>query len=166
MSPLDLTQSRPSTQKYEDQIESLQKQVMEQSMTMSMISSIAPDDFHNEEDVFVNPIFEVECNWNEREYELAQLGFAKWRQHQVSDFSDISRRLVLIVPFTVHLLKRRLVGQCRVFEGSQRHFGGIEETSSVPVCLADRHLVLTSASRYNDMDTHQLIFQGTHFQIL
>lgn len=38
--------------KYEDQIESLQKQVMEQSMTMSMYSSITPDDFHNEEDVF------------------------------------------------------------------------------------------------------------------
>ena len=39
-------------QKYEDQIESLQKQVMEQSMTMSMYSSITPDDYHNEEDVF------------------------------------------------------------------------------------------------------------------
>ena len=33
--------------KYEDQIESLQKQVMEQSMTMSMYSSITPDDFAN-----------------------------------------------------------------------------------------------------------------------
>lgn len=39
-------------QKYEDQIESLQKQVMEQSMTMSMISSMTPDDMQNEEDVF------------------------------------------------------------------------------------------------------------------
>ena len=38
--------------KYEDQIESLQKQVMEQSMTMSMYSSITPDEFNNEEDVF------------------------------------------------------------------------------------------------------------------
>ena len=40
--------------KYEDQIESLQKQVMEQSMTMSMYSSITPEEFNNngEEDVF------------------------------------------------------------------------------------------------------------------
>lgn len=38
--------------KYEDQIESLQKQVMEQSVTMSMISSFTPDDFQNDEDVF------------------------------------------------------------------------------------------------------------------
>ena len=33
--------------KYEDQIESLQKQVMEQSMTMSMYSSITPEEFSN-----------------------------------------------------------------------------------------------------------------------
>ena len=39
--------------KYEDQISSVQKQVMEQSVTMSMISSFTPDDFqNNEEDVF------------------------------------------------------------------------------------------------------------------
>ena len=38
--------------KYEDQIESLQKQVMEQSVTMSMISSFTPDDFQNDEVVF------------------------------------------------------------------------------------------------------------------
>ena len=38
--------------KYEDRIESLQKQVMEQSVTMSMISSFTPDDFQNDEDVF------------------------------------------------------------------------------------------------------------------
>eukprot|EP00095_Tigriopus_kingsejongensis_P003044 maker-scaffold971_size75022-snap-gene-0.8 protein:Tk03044 transcript:maker-scaffold971_size75022-snap-gene-0.8-mRNA-1 annotation:"kinesin 3b isoform x14" len=74
--------------KYEDQIESLQKQVMEQSMTMSMISSMTPDDFQNEEDVFVNPIFEAECNWNEREYELASWGFTKWRQHQFTSLRD------------------------------------------------------------------------------
>jgi hypothetical protein len=30
----------------------LQKQVMEQSMTMSMYSSITPDEYHPEEDVF------------------------------------------------------------------------------------------------------------------
>ena len=38
--------------KYEDQIETLQKQVMEQSMTMSMISSMTPDDFNQEDDLY------------------------------------------------------------------------------------------------------------------
>ena len=33
--------------KYEDQIDTLQKQVMEQSMTMSMMSSVTPDDFNH-----------------------------------------------------------------------------------------------------------------------
>ena len=36
----------------------------------------------------VNPIFEAECNWTEREYELAMYGFAKWRQHQFTSLRD------------------------------------------------------------------------------
>ena len=45
---------QPIFQKYEEQIDSLQKKVMEQSMTMSMYSSITPDEFHGgaDEDVF------------------------------------------------------------------------------------------------------------------
>ena len=38
--------------KYEDQIETLQKQVMEQSMTMSMMSSVTPDDFNHDDDLY------------------------------------------------------------------------------------------------------------------
>lgn len=38
--------------KYEDQIETLQKQVMEQSMTMSMMSSVTPDDFNQDDDLY------------------------------------------------------------------------------------------------------------------
>ena len=68
--------------KYEDQIESLQKQVMEQSMTMSMYSSMTPDEFNHDEDVFVNPIFEAECHWSDHEYELASWAFQRWRRHQ------------------------------------------------------------------------------------
>ncbi|XP_023321625.1 kinesin-like protein unc-104 isoform X3 [Eurytemora carolleeae] len=74
--------------KYEDQIESLQKQVMEQSMTMSMISSMTPDEFNQEEDLYVNPIFEAECSWTEREYELASWAFSKWRIHQFTSLRD------------------------------------------------------------------------------
>ena len=36
----------------------------------------------------MNPIFEAECNWTEREYELASFGFAKWRQHQFTSLRD------------------------------------------------------------------------------
>merc|ERR1740128_677307 len=74
--------------KYEDQIEILQKQVMEQSMTMSVISSMTPDDFNHEEDLYVNPIFEAECSWTEREYELASWAFSKWRIHQFTSLRD------------------------------------------------------------------------------
>lgn len=41
-------------QTYEARIDALQKQVEEQSMTMSMYSSYSPEDFHHEED---NDIF-------------------------------------------------------------------------------------------------------------
>jgi len=74
--------------KYEDQIETLQKQVMEQSMTMSMISSMTPDDFNQEDDLYVNPIFEVECTWTERQYELAAWALLKWRVHQFTSLRD------------------------------------------------------------------------------
>lgn len=39
-------------QNYEARIDALQKQVEEQSMTMSMYSSYTPEDFNHEEDIF------------------------------------------------------------------------------------------------------------------
>ena len=30
----------------------------------------------------------MECNWTEREYELASWGFTKWRQHQFTSLRD------------------------------------------------------------------------------
>merc|ERR1719282_1354024 len=74
--------------KFEDQIETLQKQVMEQSMTMSMMSSVTPDDFNHDDDLYVNPIFEAECTWTERQYELAAWAFLKWRVHQFTSLRD------------------------------------------------------------------------------
>ena len=75
--------------KYEDQIEGLQKQVMEQSMTMSMYSSMTPDEFNQDnEDVFVNPIFEAECHWTDHEYEVASWAFGIWRRHQFTSLRD------------------------------------------------------------------------------
>ncbi|KDR21304.1 hypothetical protein L798_04238 [Zootermopsis nevadensis] len=66
---------------YEARIDALQKQVEEQSMTMSMYSSYTPEDFNNEEDIF-------ECNWSDREYQLAAWGFRKWKYHQFTSLRD------------------------------------------------------------------------------
>ncbi|XP_037039908.1 kinesin-like protein unc-104 isoform X6 [Bradysia coprophila] len=71
---------------YEARIDALQKQVEEQSMTMSMYSSYSPEDFHPEEDIFVNPLFES-C-WTAREAGLAAWAFRKWRYHQFTSLRD------------------------------------------------------------------------------
>ncbi|XP_065164825.1 kinesin-like protein unc-104 isoform X3 [Atheta coriaria] len=73
---------------YEARIDALQKQVEEQSMTMSMYSSYTPEDFNNEDDIFVNPLFDAECNWSEREYELAATAWRKWKHHQFTSLRD------------------------------------------------------------------------------
>ncbi|XP_026475169.1 kinesin-like protein unc-104 [Ctenocephalides felis] len=71
---------------YEARIDALQKQVEEQSMTMSMYSSYSPEDFHNEEEIFVNPLFET-C-WTAREAGLAAWAFRRWRYHQFTSLRD------------------------------------------------------------------------------
>lgn len=74
---------------YEARIDALQKQVEEQSMTMSMYSSYTPEDFNNiEEDIFVNPLFDAESNWGEREFQLAAWAFRKWKYHQFTSLRD------------------------------------------------------------------------------
>nr|CAH7736204.1 unnamed protein product [Callosobruchus chinensis] len=73
---------------YEARIDALQKQVEEQSMTMSMYSSYTPEDFNNEDDIFVNPLFDAECNWTEKEYELAANAWRKWKHHQFTSLRD------------------------------------------------------------------------------
>ncbi|XP_017795607.1 PREDICTED: kinesin-like protein unc-104 isoform X4 [Habropoda laboriosa] len=74
---------------YEARIDALQRQVEEQSMTMSMYSSYTPEDFNNiEEDIFVNPLFDAESNWTEREFQLAAWAFRKWKYHQFTSLRD------------------------------------------------------------------------------
>ncbi|KAG5887027.1 hypothetical protein JTB14_008380 [Gonioctena quinquepunctata] len=73
---------------YEARIDALQKQVEEQSMTMSMYSSYTPEDFNNEDDIFVNPLFDAECNWTEKEFELAAHAWRKWKYHQFTSLRD------------------------------------------------------------------------------
>ena len=36
----------------------------------------------------VNPIFEAECSWTERQYELAAWALTKWRVHQFTSLRD------------------------------------------------------------------------------
>ncbi|XP_029342942.1 kinesin-like protein unc-104 isoform X11 [Acyrthosiphon pisum] len=73
---------------YEARIDALQKQVEEQSMTMSMYSSYTPDDFIQEEDIFVNPLFDAECNWTDKEYQLVLTTCRKWKYHQFTSLRD------------------------------------------------------------------------------
>ncbi|CAK9814577.1 Kinesin-like protein unc-104 [Anthophora plagiata] len=74
---------------YEARIDALQRQVEEQSMTMSMYSSYTPEDFNNiEEDIFVNPLFDAESNWTEREFQFAAWAFRKWKYHQFTSLRD------------------------------------------------------------------------------
>lgn len=46
-------------QSYEARIDALQKQVEEQSMTMSMYSSYTPEDFNTEDDIFGKFILKI-----------------------------------------------------------------------------------------------------------
>ncbi|XP_044758313.1 kinesin-like protein unc-104 isoform X2 [Coccinella septempunctata] len=73
---------------YEARIDALQKQVEEQSMTMSMYSSYTPEDFNTEDDIFVNPLFDTECNWTEKDYEIAAYSWRKWKHHQFTSLRD------------------------------------------------------------------------------
>ncbi|XP_043239569.1 kinesin-like protein unc-104 isoform X3 [Amphibalanus amphitrite] len=78
-------------QSYEARIDALQKQVEEQSMTMSMYSSSytnTEENMNTEEDVFVNPLFENEAVWTDRDFQLAATCFQKWRYHQFTSLRD------------------------------------------------------------------------------
>lgn len=36
----------------------------------------------------MNPLFDAECNWAEREYELAAMAWRKWKHHQFTSLRD------------------------------------------------------------------------------
>ncbi|RZF34007.1 hypothetical protein LSTR_LSTR012352 [Laodelphax striatellus] len=71
---------------YEARINVLEKQIEVQSMTMSCIS--LPEDFNNEDEIYVNPLFEATCNWSEKEYQLAAWAYRKWKYHQFTSLRD------------------------------------------------------------------------------
>lgn len=36
----------------------------------------------------MNPLFDIECNWSEREFELASNSWRKWKYHQFTSLRD------------------------------------------------------------------------------
>lgn len=36
----------------------------------------------------MNPLFDAECNWTEKEYELAANAWRKWKHHQFTSLRD------------------------------------------------------------------------------
>jgi len=97
---------------YESKIVELQKQVMETSMSQSMLSSILTssgfvdtstfkqqfqqDYYDNDNDTLscMNPISNeyhcvcffrfIDCSWSEQDYQLAWWAWKKWRYHQMT----------------------------------------------------------------------------------
>jgi len=52
------------------------------------LNSTCPSDDNIDDAIFVNPLFEAECNWTEREYELAAWAYHKWKYHQFTSLRD------------------------------------------------------------------------------
>ncbi|XP_037888424.1 kinesin-like protein unc-104 isoform X14 [Glossina fuscipes] len=67
---------------YEARIDALQKQVEEQSMTMSMYSTYTTEDMPEED------VYSYESCWSAREAGLAAWAFRKWRYHQFTSLRD------------------------------------------------------------------------------
>lgn len=38
--------------------------------------------------IAVNPLFDTECNWTEKDYELAANAWRKWKHHQFTSLRD------------------------------------------------------------------------------
>lgn len=36
----------------------------------------------------MNPLFDAECNWIEKEFELAAIAWRKWKRHQFTSLRD------------------------------------------------------------------------------
>lgn len=136
-------------------------------MTMSMYSSYSPEDFHPEEDIFGEKSYTCTHSQNIYSASVMTLGHERPVQIYKSDHSislptsQSPVRVVLdrtrgrprrvgvpqVALPPVHVAARRPVGQCYLPEGGQRHIGGAEEESPVPVHAAHRHTVLAAAAR-------------------
>ncbi|UJR32870.1 hypothetical protein I4U23_020331 [Adineta vaga] len=89
---------------YETKIVQLQKQVMETSMSQSMLSSILSSTAFVDTSTFIQQPFQQDsyendndtlsyCSWSEQDYQLAWWAWKKWRYHQMTSLRDYSNRI-------------------------------------------------------------------------
>ncbi|CAF2419386.1 unnamed protein product [Rotaria sp. Silwood2] len=89
---------------YESKIVELQKQVMETSMSQSMLSSILSSSGFVDTSSFKQNPFQQDfnendndtlnyCSWSEQDYQLAWWAWKKWRYHQMTSLRDYSNRI-------------------------------------------------------------------------
>ncbi|CAF0915270.1 unnamed protein product [Adineta ricciae] len=85
---------------YETKIVELQKQVMETSMSQSMLSSILSSSGLVDTSTFMQQPFQQDsyendndtlsyCSWSEQDYQLAWWAWKKWRYHQLTSLRDL-----------------------------------------------------------------------------
>ena len=78
--------------------------------------------------IFVNPLFEAECNWSEREFQLAAWAYHKWKFHQFTSLrDDLWGNAVFLKGITIANIKFPLVF-CSTFSkrnGAQDNHAGI-----------------------------------------
>lgn len=55
---------------------------------MSMYSSYTGEELTEQEDIFVNPLFDAAATWTDRELRLATSAFRKWKYHQFTSLRD------------------------------------------------------------------------------
>ena len=89
----------------------------------------------------VNPIFEAECSWSERQYELAAWALAKWRVHQFTSLrDDLWGNAVFLKVFCLPCLTTVLL----VYSlGGELHISGAEEEGDFPVRPPDQDPLLS-----------------------
>ncbi|CAF0990027.1 unnamed protein product [Adineta steineri] len=89
---------------YETKIVELQKQVMETSMSQSMLSSILSSSGFVDTSTFISHPLQQDinedehdtlsyCSWSEQDYQLASWAWKKWRYHQMTSLRDYSNRI-------------------------------------------------------------------------
>ena len=108
----------------------------------------------------VNPIFEVECNWSEREYEVASWALNRWRRHQFTSLRDdlwgnavflkVINYSYIIALCVIRLSILFLWYYIFIFSisGGKRHISRAKKEGSVSICPSHGYTIFSHASRY------------------
>jgi hypothetical protein len=108
--------------------------------------------------VAVNPIFEAECTWSEREYELASWAWHKWRVHQFTSLrDDLWGNAVFLKVRQAKTTLNVVFLLILILAGGERHIGGVEEEGDVSVLTAVQHNLFpfpTRSTTYTESETN------------